>query len=523
MALSQDWYNDTSKNRCVLIKVGVYSTGVAETSGEIFKYLANSGYTTLDGNTTYLPIVTGSLRFSESLSAEGGIAISYGDIELLNYDGSLDDWLDTTKYIWVNRPIEMYYGDPTVIVNSVTDIPTNFDLVFSGVIADIDSRTKDTLNIKVRDKMERLNTAVSEAVLGTYGSWGSGQTNQDNLLPLIFGEPHNFQPMLINPALLEYYAGVGPIEQITEIRDNGVPIYTVGILTGGATVNLTTGKFQLTKPIVGECTVSAQGVKQSIDFNTGTLSNTYSNNIASLIAVLVTQYGKASTKLSISELDLPNFLAFSTSNTQYVGLYLNTRENVLSVCQNLANSVGAQVYFTRTGKLQLLQYGVPTTDASVSIGPEDMVINSLSISNRSTIVAAKKVAYCKNWYTQANLTTAIPTEHKYMFGSEYWYKTSEDTTGSKTLFKLNSEPTEKPTLLIDGTQANAEAIRLNNYFGQIRTTYKFTGFSRLLTLKLGQQVVLTHPRFGLGSGKTGQVVSLSPDWATGRIEIEVII
>lgn len=523
MALSQTWYDDTRNQRCVLVKVGVYSTGVAETAGEIFKYLSNAGMTTTDGAITFTPLIAGSLRFSESLSPEGGIAISYGDIELINQDGTLDDWLDTTKYVWVNRPIEIYYGSPQTVLSNISNLAAEFDLVFSGVVSDIDSRAISTINIKVRDKMERLNTAVTEEVLGTYGTWGSGQTNQDNVLPLIFGEPHNFQPMLIDPSQLEYYAGVGPIEQITEIRDNGVPIYTVGILTGGATINTTTGKFKLTKPIVGDCTVSAQGVKQSIDFSSGTLSSTYTNTIANIIAVLVTQYGKVSTRLTISELDLPNFLAFSTANTQYIGLYLNSRDNVLTVCQNVANSIGAQIYFTRIGKLQILQYGVPTSDASVSIGPEDMVLNSFTISNRSTIVAAKKLGYCKNWFLQTNLTTAIPVEHKYMFGEEWWYKTSNDTTGSKTLYKLNSEPTEKPTYLVDGTQADAEAVRLNNYFGQIRTTYKFTGFSRLLTLKLGQPVLITHPRFGLSAGKSGQVVSLSPDWGTGKIEVEVVV
>jgi hypothetical protein len=523
MPLTQDWYDDTRNQRCVLVKVGVYSTGISETAGETFKYLSNVGMVTFDGSVAFIPLITGSLRFSESISSEGGIAISYGDIELVNQDGSLDNWLDTSKYIWVNRPIEIYYGSPQTILSTISDLTTSFDLVFSGVVSDIDSRSANTVNIKVRDKMERLNTAITEQVLGTYGTWGSGQTNQDNVLPIIFGEPHNFQPMLIDPSQLEYYAGIGPIEQITEIRDNGVPIYTVGILTGGATVNLTTGKFKLTKPIVGDCTISAQGIKQSINFSNGILGSSYTNNVANIIAVLVTQYGKTSTKLSISELDLANFLAFSNTNVQYIGTYINSRENVLTICQNIASSVGAQIYFTRLGKLQILQYGVPTSDASVSIGPEDMLLNSLSISNRSTIVAAKKLGYCKNWFLQTNLVTAIPVEHKYMFGEEYWYKTSDDTTSSKTLYKLNTEPVEKSTYLIDGTQANAEAIRQNNYFGQIRTTYKFTGFSRLLTLKLGQPVTLTHPRFGLANGKLGQVVSLGPDWATGRVEVEVVV
>lgn len=523
MALTQEWYDDSRNKRCILVKVGVYSTGLAESIGEKQKYLSNCGMNTEDGEIAFIPLITGNLRFSENLSVDGGIAISYGDVEVINQDGSLDAWLDPDKYVWVNRPIEIYYGDPSSILNTIQDISSVFDLVFSGVVSDVDSRSISTINIKVRDKMERLNTAVIEEVIGTYGTWPSGQTNQDNVVPLILGEPHNFQPILIDPSQLEYYAGSGPIEQVTEIRDNGVPIFIVGSLTTGAIIDNVTGKFKLTKPIVGDCTLSAQGLKKSINFSTGAVVDQYVNNIASIIAVLVTQYGKESTRLNISELDLNNFLDFSSANEQYVGVYLNSRENVLTVCQNIASSVGAQIYFTRLGKLQILKYGVPTNDAPVSVGPEDILMNSLSISGRSTIVAAKKIGYCKNWNTQNNLTTSIPVEHKYMFGQEFWYKTSDDTTNSKELYKLNSEPPEKPTYLIDGAQANAEAVRLNNYFGQIRTTYKFTGFSRLLTLKLGQQITITHHRFGLQNGKSGQVVSLSPDWSSGRIEVEVVV
>lgn len=525
MAMSQAWYDSTSASRCIIAKVGVYSTGVAESVGEKVKYFSNRGYNTSTADILIDPSLTGTVKFAESISADGGVSISYGDLEIDNTDGSKDLYLDIDSYVWVNRSIQLYYGDPTQIVSDAAGIASTFDLIFDGVIVDIGSRNRNSVNIRVRDKMERLNAPISENTLGTYGTWGAGvgQTNQASVLPLIFGEPHNVQPLLIDPSILEYQINDGAIEQLTEIRDNGVPIYTVSILTSGATVNLTTGKFQLNQPLVGDCTVSVQGAKASIDLNTGTLSSTYNNNIASLVALIVTQYGPTSSKLSASELDLANLLAFSTSNIQYVGLAILDRQNILAVCQELASSVGAQLYFTRQGKLQLLQYGIPTSDTLVNITNSDIIANSLSISNRSSIIAAKKLGYCKNWYIQNNLGTATPVQHKFWFGEDYWLKTSEDTAGNKTVYKLNLEPIQKNTLLIDGTQTATEADRLNNYFGNIKTTYRFTGTSRLLTLKLGQSVNITNGRFGLQSGKTGQVVALEPNWSTGLIDIEVVI
>jgi hypothetical protein len=686
MTMPQTWYDDTSASRCIIAKVSVYSTGSAESIGEKVKYFSNRGYNTATADILIDPCMTGTVRFSESISSDGDIAISYGDLELDNTDGSKDVWLDVASYVWVNRSIQVYYGDPTQILANATAIASTFDLIFDGIIVDIGSRSRNTVNIKVRDKMERLNVPITETTLGTYGTWGAGvgQTNQDTVLPLIFGEPHNVQPLLIDPALLEYQINNGEIEQITEIRDNGVPIHdgvastssvtltfdtlgtsgantsTLGgggsfaigssfntetgctfgssfviyrsdiitpstsgtgclgpsisfsgdsastinidparaytgitldfaagtdaanitvhyetasassfdilpgfdwsmqtgqvlsvvgdiitsivitapygmiidnlILTGtgssglvGATVDLSTGKFKLSKPIVGDCTVSVQGIKKSINLNTGALVNSYNNNIASILATIVTQYGPSNSRLAASDIDLPNFLTFSTENTQPVGLAILDRQNILSICRDLTNSVGAQLYFTRQGKLQLITYGEFSSGSVVTITNKEIVHNTLSISNRSSIIAAKKIGYCKNWFVQNNLITAIPVQHKYWFSENYWLKTSEDTTNTKTLYKLNLEPVQKDTLLVRGSDAIAEATRLNNYFGVIRTTYRFTGTSKLLTLKLGQQVILQNNRFGLTSGKSGQVVTLEPNWTTGLIDVEVVI
>ena len=48
--------------------------------------------------------------------------------------------------------------------------------------------------------------------------------------------------------------------------------------------------------------------------------------------------------------------------------------SVLSVCQQLANSIGAQVFMNRNGKLQLLRIGSNTSDAVVNI-TQDHIIN----------------------------------------------------------------------------------------------------------------------------------------------------
>jgi hypothetical protein len=643
MNYTQAWLEDPTSIRGILVEVtakdvlGTYGT----VGGEVVFYLSNIGYITTDSQTSYIPCLSGALQTTETLSIDGKLSMSFGDIGLMNPNGELDSWLDSTKFIWVNRPIQIYLGDPRwglANLAAVHDTATSgFQKIFDGVIADIDSSSRETLNIKVRDKLERLNVPLTDNKLGTYGTWGGGQTNQDSIRPLIFGEVSNITPLLVDPSKLEYMFNQGTITTVTniqstsavgniitctstagfkvnnpitfafsdtaystyfgsdfggllnvatyyiksinssttftvssiidgptltlsnatlvvtsgttnyvtaetvdssgttelviEIRDNGVPIYTNSTIYGnnniaapsGATINLTKGTFALTKPPVGTITASIQGIAKSINMNTGALvPGTYVNNIANLICLIVTQYGTSTTSLTAAELDLTNLSNFATNNTQAVGLPILDRTNVLIACQQLASSVGAQIFMNRLGQLQLLKLGSVTGDATVYITDVDILHHSLHISNKTEVVAATKVGYCKNYTTQTSLANSLPAAHNTMF-NEDWYSTTIVDTAIQTAYKLDTTPVQIDTCLIKGTEAIAFATTLNNYFKVPRIVYSFTGTSKLLSLKLGQQVNLTHNRFGLSSGKLGQVVSLSPNWMAGTINVEVII
>lgn len=494
-------------------------------------YLSNIGYVTADSSISYLPVISGGVQFTESLPIDGQPTISFGDIAINNSAGELDVWLDYTKYIWANRAIQIYLGDPSWICQNLTEVHTQFEKIFDGVIADVDSIDRNTLNIKIRDKLDRLNVALTDVKLGTNGTWGTGQTNQDTIRPIIFGEVFNFSPLLIDPA--PQYAGSAKYmfckdhsELLIEVRDNGKPLYThngtTEILSSGGTVDLPTGIFTTTVPAAGTITMSAQGVKKSINLTTGALvTGTYVNNIANLIALITTQYGK--NKLTASELDLVNLQAFSNANTQSVGILVQDSSSVLSVCQQLANSIGAQIFMNRKGKLQLLRIGSPTADTTVNITEDNILNQSLTISNRTTVIASKTINYGKNWTIQENLLTNIYPEDKANFATDYHTKTTVNTT-VRDNYKLSEDSIDRiDTLLLIDTEANAESSRLNALYSVPRTIYKFTGTPGLLSLKLGQAVTLTHPRFNLTTATAGQVLTLSPNWLTSTIDVEVLV
>jgi hypothetical protein len=295
---SQAWLEDPSSVKGILVEITAKTTNLpGYTNGENVIYLSNIGYITGDASVSYLPYIVGGIKFTETLPIDGQPTMSFGDIEISNPNGERDDWLNTNKFIATNRSVRVYIGDPFWATTNLADVQAKFLKVFDGVSAGVDSRNRGTINIKVRDKLEVLNTPVSSTLMGATGTWGAGQSNKDALVPLVFGEVFNITPTLRDPANLEYIVNNGQTEDIIEVRDNGIPITVAKFLS--------TGIFRLTTPLGGAVTASVQGVKNSINFSTGAELSTYNNTITNLIVLLVTKYG--TNKLVAAELDSSNF------------------------------------------------------------------------------------------------------------------------------------------------------------------------------------------------------------------------
>lgn len=478
------WLTDPTAIRCVIVEA------VANVSGsDTTRYLSTKNYADTVAGRIYDPIVNAeSVQLIERMSLDSSPSMSFGDIEIYNVDGSLDSWLTD---IWVNKSI-------TVLVGDVRWLRADFTTIFSGTIEDIDSRARDTLNIKVRDKLQRLNTPLTETTLG------GTSVNKNELIPLCFGECFNVSPLLTNPATLEYKVHGAAIESIIEVRDNGVPV--------SKTVTVAQGKFTLSAQPFGQVTASVQGDKPS----------TWDKTVSKLVQRIVTGYGGVNKFVSGDDLDTVQLAAFDAANTQPVGIYISDRENTLSVCNRIAASVGAQLVMSRLGKLQLLKIELPASGTAFAIDANDIIENSLSISQKIPVKAAFKVNYDQNWTVQEGLQTGIPEEHKDMYALEWLSVTAQDST-VKTNYSLDSEPVPVDTLLLTESDATTEATRLLNLYKTPRFVVTFTGTARLVELTLGQRVTLTYPRFGLDSAKEGQVIGLSIDWSNLTVKCEVIV
>jgi hypothetical protein len=222
-------------------------------------------------------------------------------------------------------------------------------------------------------------------------------------------------------------------------------------------------------------------------------------------------------------LDATNLAAFDTACPQPVGVYADGNTNLLALCQDIAASVDARVVMSRAGLLQLLQVAVPGFGTPVQIGPSQIIERSLEISERPFVKAAVTLGFDKNWTVQDNLLTGIQEEHKKMFATE-WLTSTSTNLQAKADYKLNDAPPQTDTMLKRRTDADAEANRRVALWSVPRTVFQFEGTSDLIgSLSLGCAATLTHPRFGLSGGKTGTIVSLSPNWFKGTITVQILI
>lgn len=489
--------------RVVLAHVNYDTSGV--------RYLSNRPFSDATTGRLYEACIKGGVTFTENINLTGSPSIGYGDIEIDNpvsgdnFVGLRDDWLNS---VWVNKPITVYIGD---VRWSFSD----FYPIFTGLVKDIDSKSRTSLNLILVDNMQRINTAVSDTVITGTGS----TSNSQQLVPLTFGECFNVTPAALGVVggVYQYQVHTGPINGIIEVRDNGAP---VSLLGNPSTELLSTGKFSLARSPYGTITCSVQGA---------TVGGVYQYRVGEVIRNIITNYGQ--TLQDSTYINATNFNSFDTNTPAEIGLYLSDRQNKLEVCNRIANSIGAYLVTGLDGKFKLTQvkgsdsYPVASYTPTYSVTQTDMEEKSFTIREKLDVQAAVKLGYCKNWTVQnSGLAGGLPQQNAMIFSREYYYVKSSDSTLIGSLYyNQSTEAPVRETLLYSNSRAVTEANRILNLYKTQRYIYTATYYGHMLVAELGDTVKITHPRFGLSAGKIGTIVEINRDWLKGRVTLGILI
>ncbi|HEX5126484.1 MAG TPA: hypothetical protein VFW00_07065, partial [Rhodocyclaceae bacterium] len=453
------WLDDPTAQRVTLYRIGCISGGT-----QITRYLSNTAYGGGSSATPYLAIIAKDLEIAQSISIDSTPRLSAGDIQIHNLHGEYDSWRND---IWANQSALAYVGD-------VRWAEADFRLQAVCTVADIkEEGDRKLIAFEFRDAMQRLNTPVSEAKM-TNGV----------LYPIALGEVPNMTPKYDSVSGKWYYHN-GPVEGLIEPRTDGKR------RSSDVTDDVANGRFGFNNAVgPGILTCSVQGDK------TG---GTYRNTIASLVQLLATSYGKASTRMTTGDIDTANFSAFDSANPQPVGLPILDRTNVIDAIAKLASSKGAQVLPSMLGKLRILQYAIPTT-ATLNIPRSMQVRRSLTPVTRSKVQAAVQIGFCRNYTVEPNLQTSLPPEHKQMFAQEWQLYTTPVDTTTQAAYSLFADPTMEETCLLTFADAQTEGLRRQSIKKVPHTTYRMELLPAGLLVQLGEARNLFDDRFGMQSG-----------------------
>lgn len=483
------WLNTPGHVKCILADITeVGNAGVSDF------FLSSMAY--YGDNKSYDACIIGGISFSESLSISGSPSISFGSVDIVNTNGIHDDFL---MYVWNKRPIKLYLGDPSWP-------KSDFVLIFDGLVQELTAPDETTISLTLFDKLQRLNDPISEKTLAdtTYS-----QNTQDNVLPLQFGESFNIQPLYIDNGSTGntgkvYMVHDGAISGLIEVRDNGVPISVIA--------NDSLGTFELLTQPVGTITCSAQG------------KTPYANTVSGIISQIVTNYGTVENRFSTNDLSFDSF-----TNTSKVGLHCADRKNILEACTEIAKSVSANLVcpaidvnngVVSNSKLKLVEFKVPSGTPKYNLNDNNMVINTLSISEMFPVKPSIKLGYCKNYTVQTTVSGGVNPASK--FDQDYIYSTSVDTV-KQALYRDSGTILEEQTLLLVTSEADAEAAKRLALWKEQRYVVSATYLPHLMFVQLGDVVGITSARFGLSEGKLGMVYSVNRDWITGLVQIGVLV
>ena len=553
------WLSQPDTIRVILVEVtGVQvgamtggGPGLPSTTTPILEsmYLQSIPYSSTTMN--YDPIISGGIQFTESISLDGSASVGFGDIEVDNTNGVRDMWLN---YIWNKRQVQILIGD----VRWGRD---QFYKVFDGLVDTITTRDRNTLNLVIVDKLQRLNEPIQNRTLaeaeGILVPTPKQQldTNKDKTAPIVLGEVFNIEGIQCSNSVpnttLEYKVSDEPLYKVVEVRDNGVPV--------GFTENVGLGKFTLTQASYGQITCTVQGKAHTdqdymLPYDMLIASSGVHQPIR-LARYILTSLGDANSRFTwvdgqignaaeLQDFDMPaysaiNAMEFGTvegigeqPSTTYVhadvraGIYCTGGENKLDVIQKLLSSISVHLIVAGSGKLKFVKFALPTPSSAVSytITDEDFEFASSSIQEISTPIDTVKLGFDKNYTPQeANLAAAIPAPHKALFKDEY--VTVEKTQAIQGYNPYNistTKPELQETCLIQKVFAEIEANNRLNIWKVPRKVLSITCYSHLLPIELGDFVRVQTNRFGFTDVK-GTVISVDRNWIVGRVTLGVLI
>jgi hypothetical protein len=175
----------------------------------------------------------------------GLLKFESGTVKLINEDGELDDW----------RTRNLYRQATRILVGEAGNTYAQYSKVFTGIIGN-DSRTWDSLSVKVEDVRAGLSTPVPYNKFTTTDYPDLSDGNVDKMIPIAYGAIRNAPAFCLNenesgsPATYTFKFCDTEFNNATELTAAYVDKTAVSL--SGSTIDLAAGTFTLTAAQVND-------------------------------------------------------------------------------------------------------------------------------------------------------------------------------------------------------------------------------------------------------------------------------
>lgn len=263
----------------------------------------------------YLPYVKSSSIPALSQKVDdyhkSAMIIQFGSISFLG-----SDWFYRNKnnFFWHNNNVFVKIGKKGIPYDE-------FITIFPG-------KTKkpnwndDFVTFQIQDRRagELIQIPEDRFDLTTYPNLDPDYENK--IIPILFGTKTNITPVCINTATFKYkisntsFGSTYDIEDITAVYKDGV------LLNEGAdwTSDDTNGEFTLlADPGSSVITCDAEGLQCQFNFDTGTKTGDFSENIADILFFILSELNN----IDVNDINWTAFKALQIKRTQRLGWYLD--------------------------------------------------------------------------------------------------------------------------------------------------------------------------------------------------------
>ena len=499
-------------------------------------YFASEAFTTLPGNTPASRHFEGRIRscvLSRTIERgqdgmlSGGLIRSFGEVELDNADGGLDDVL---TYWYVD-------GREVVIKAAGKDSSGNirsygsFGRVFIGTAGQWTFEGDGNI---VKLRLESLSRRLRRKI-GTTAYEGTGTDEGTEDLdgvskPQTYGICYNVSPQLIDPTIRTYQAHDDFIEDVLAVYDSGIALEEDGrystyekltereLDAGTFAISRTEGHIMLGADPVGQVTMDVEGDRtanrrpDAEDWSDGTRwsdGTGWSKTFASLpvqgVAQAIWRILEERAGFTSEQINESAFYRFDKAQPAQIGYHVpagdtNTIEQHIA---ELARSAGAAVGVDQYNHVTLVRVEAPSDNSPYDLNDTNIVRGGVS---RVTLPYGSpwyqwRVGYLPNWtvQTESQLAATVSLSRKSKLKRPYLVTVASDTD-VQTAFPA-ARVIEHRTYFNELEDAQAERERLAALYSVDRMMLSVEVRTFLFRIELGETARVTYDRFGLDAGR----------------------